>query len=654
MSREKVAAHWGDHDFTDELARIHWMGSPVVRAYLNQRVSGCYDEDWLTWAWRRHVVPRLGSRRREGLRVLVLGCGEGWLERVIAGRPEVARIDACDVSEGAVAGAEAQARRAGLAGKIRYHVVDLDHEPPPGGTYDLAIAHSVLHHVERLEYAFPELARALRPGGLLIVNEYVGPSRFQFSGEQMTAINDVLARLPRRLRLSSMMGGAPFPHKELPTEAEMIAVDPSESVRSAELPALLRTWFNVVEEVPYGGTVLQHLLYDVVQNFDPADLRDARLLGVICLIEAALLETGELPSDYLVAVAEPRRDVAAPGPSAPSPVAVGEPGRVAPAVPVRAVVAHVRGATPPPAPRLRIHSRPDRALRHGVDLPPLTRHLHRLATGNPATDWTTWVLAGEAAGPPSGRALVVEEPPAWLELAVATVPTVTAVDVVVPSFDEGGRLLLALRRAGRDAPEAARPAAELELAAGAYGAIFTNGWLGRAPDRRGLARRLGAALAPSGLWIGDEWLGPPDGRTSAVTLGYARRLAELLQPPGAPPAGLRERLRARLVDLEHEGVRRRLGPPAPPLAELLGPELEVVVHRPTGGALLQRVLGTALDPAAGALDAAAGEGDAASADAREADLAFVALAAYLEERLTRAGVVGDEYACFVARRRTGC
>jgi len=658
MSREKVAAHWGDHAVTDELARVHWMGSPVVRAYLNQRVSGRPDGDWLTWAWHRHVVPRLVRRRRAGLRVLVLGCGEGWLERAIAGRPEIASIDACDVADGAVATAEEAARRAGLADRVRYHVVDLDDEPPPGGPYDLAIAHSVLHHVENLELAFPALARSLVPNGLLLFNEYVGPRRFQFTREQLAAMNHALARLPRRLRLSWMMRdpsrpeGVAFPYKEVPTEAEMLAVDPSEAVRSDELPGFLRAWFEVVEEVDYGGSLLHHLLYDVVQNFDPADLRDARLLGLLCLLEAALLATGELPSDYLVAVAVPRRAERRRAPDDRGAARARPPAaRVPPAVPVRRVVEHERGETPPPAPRLRIHSRPDRGLRHGVDLPPLRRHLDRLATGNPDTDWTTWVLAGEAAGPPAGRALVLRAPSAWLEPAVAALPAVPAVDVLVPAFDVRGRLTLALRASGGGAPGPPRLVHELAVERGAYGVIFTQGWLGRAPDRRGLARRLADALEPGGLWVGDEWLGPPDGRTTAATLGYARRIAELLQPPGAPPAGLAERLRARLVDLEHE-LRRRLGPPAPPLAELLGPELELLVHRPTGGALLQRALATALDPAAGALDAAAGD-EPAGSRGREADHAFVDLAAYLEERLTRAGAIDDEYACFVARRRPG-
>jgi SAM-dependent methyltransferase len=303
LSRERVSAHWGDAERNARLAEIHWMGSPVVRAYLNRLASGDPQSDWLGWAFDRWV-------RGRGLEVLVLGCGEGWLERSIAGRPEIRGIDACDVAAEAVETAAATAREAGLD-RLRYHVVDLNHEPlprpPGGGAYDLVIAHSVLHHVENLERCYRQIEAALIPGGLLLVNEYVGPRRFQFTDRQIEVIDGVLARLPAALRKSAVTGGV-YPRKPRPSEAEMIATDPSEAVRSDEVERFTRRFFEVLEEVDYGGTVLHHLLYDVVQNFTPGEPRHDRLLSAICLVEEALIGEGLLPSDFALAVARrPRR-----------------------------------------------------------------------------------------------------------------------------------------------------------------------------------------------------------------------------------------------------------------------------------------------------------------------------------------------------------
>ncbi|HMB54894.1 MAG TPA: hypothetical protein VKU40_16365, partial [Thermoanaerobaculia bacterium] len=168
----------------------------------------------------------------------------------------------------------------------------------------------------------------------------------------------------------------------------------------------------------------------------------------------------------------------------------------------------------------------------------------------------------------------------------------------------------------------------------------SDGWIGLAGDPAGSARgemagRLVAALAPGGLLVGNEWLGPVDGRAAPRTLRYARRLASLLAPAGAPAAGWKDHLRTLLVDLQHGVWRQRLGPPVVALERLLGRPMSTLVERPTGGALLQRVLATAaerLDPA------------------NEVDLAWVDLACYLEERLTRAGAIESEYTCFVAEK----
>lgn len=57
----------------------------------------------------------------------------------------------------------------------------------------------------------------------------------------------------------------------------MIANDPSEAVRSADLLPMMEGRFEILERKNLGGTILMHLLYDIVQNFrwdDPHERRD--------------------------------------------------------------------------------------------------------------------------------------------------------------------------------------------------------------------------------------------------------------------------------------------------------------------------------------------------------------------------------------------
>jgi len=274
---------WNDAEHAAHLARATWMAHTAVLMHLNERATGDPARDWLSsWAHRWFVG--------DGLRVLVLGCGEGWLERAVAQWPFVARIEAVDFAEVAVARAREAAR--GID-KITYGVVDLNRDELPRATYDVVLAHSVLHHVENLEHAYAQIERAMRPEATLIVNEYAGPARFQYSDEVLAIMNALLQCMGQRARTR-------------PTVEEMMANDPTEAVRSHELVAFTERTFEVLERKNIGGTILQHLLYEIVQDYRFEVPRERAIVEILCTIEAMLVDTGRIPCDYVILAARKR------------------------------------------------------------------------------------------------------------------------------------------------------------------------------------------------------------------------------------------------------------------------------------------------------------------------------------------------------------
>ena len=275
---------WNDAHFTDRLAHANWMAHTSVLMYLNERATGDPARDWLSsWAHRYFAG--------DNLRVLVLGCGEGWLERALAQWPFVARIDAVDFAADAVSRAREAAR--GIA-KIEYGVVDLNRDVLPLDTYDVVVAHSVLHHVENLEHAFTQIERTMRANATLVVNEYVGPDRFQYSDGVLEIMNALLQCIrPGEIRTR-------------PTVEEMIANDPTEAVRASELPEFIAQRFEVLERKNLGGTILQHLLYDIVQDYRFEVPRERGLIEMLCTIEAMLIDRKRIPSDFALFAARKR------------------------------------------------------------------------------------------------------------------------------------------------------------------------------------------------------------------------------------------------------------------------------------------------------------------------------------------------------------
>ncbi|MEU1122623.1 class I SAM-dependent methyltransferase [Streptomyces sp. NPDC005899] len=114
------------------------------------------DENLVSWLDRGLLTPG---------RALDLGCGPGRNALYLASRGF--RVDAVDLSPGAVAWAGERAREAGA--DIRFHCGDAFAEGMPGGPYDLIHDSGCFHHLpphRRISY-LSLVERVLAPGGHL-------------------------------------------------------------------------------------------------------------------------------------------------------------------------------------------------------------------------------------------------------------------------------------------------------------------------------------------------------------------------------------------------------------------------------------------------------------------------------------------------------
>jgi SAM-dependent methyltransferase len=300
--QSKVNEVWSkDAEQRAEEQGWYWMAHPMVLARVNRLISGDPGCD----AYGR--LERLYRERRWALpiqRAVSLGCGFGNLERDLAARGLVKRIAAYDLAEGAVAQARRLADEAGLSG-IDYAVADLNALRLEPGSADAVFAHSAVHHVRDLEHLYDAVRAALRPRGVFHLHEFVGPTRFQWTDAQLRLVNDFMDALPPRLR--RLPDGSPKGAMRRPTVDEMIAADPTEAVRSAELVAALDPFFKVVEERRTGGALLHLALGDIAQNFDPDSAEDRAILLELFALEDRAMADGTIGSDFAVLTAVPRR-----------------------------------------------------------------------------------------------------------------------------------------------------------------------------------------------------------------------------------------------------------------------------------------------------------------------------------------------------------
>lgn len=295
-----AAEFWSEQAGTWDLGGgRHWTELQQVQEIINERVSGEPNVNPYLYLLRTRLAGCLPVRS-----ALTVGCGSGELERGFAPLGLATEHVGLDVAPGAIARAEAAAREAGLT-QVRYHVADANTVRLEPGSFDVVFGVYSVHHVENLEHLFEQVALALRPEGFLFLNEFVGPTRFQWTDRQLEVVNGLLSSLPEEMRVS-LVDGRPKRSVRRPTIAEMIATDPSEAVKSGELLEVASKFFEILEIRPYGGTVLHLLLDDIAGRFQRPEPWARQLLASIAEVEWALIASGDLPSDFAVVVAKPR------------------------------------------------------------------------------------------------------------------------------------------------------------------------------------------------------------------------------------------------------------------------------------------------------------------------------------------------------------
>jgi hypothetical protein len=110
------------------------------------------------------------------------------------------------------------------------------------------------------------ISKALKPNGYLVLNEYVGKNRLQFSKEQVRKMNRLLAVIPDQYRtryLTNQLKKKVY----APGLLRMIISDPSEAVESETIRPNIHNYFSVLEERKIGGDLLMMVLKDISHHF---------------------------------------------------------------------------------------------------------------------------------------------------------------------------------------------------------------------------------------------------------------------------------------------------------------------------------------------------------------------------------------------------
>jgi len=129
------------------------MNNPLRAAHQHHREA----------AWFR----RLAGGSLAGAHVLEVGCGRGVGSEVLLKRLGAARVTAFDIDESMVE----LARRRLIGHPVELSVGDACAIEQPAASVDAVMDFGIIHHVPDWQQAVSEIARVLRPGGLVLFEE---------------------------------------------------------------------------------------------------------------------------------------------------------------------------------------------------------------------------------------------------------------------------------------------------------------------------------------------------------------------------------------------------------------------------------------------------------------------------------------------------
>jgi SAM-dependent methyltransferase len=243
---EQVGVFW---DSESKKEAVYWTEHGAVRQYANELITGV---DWLFPL----SALKAGWANRAWPKAVSIGCGTGNLERALREMNICREVTGYDVSRESIREAKKLARAERYSG-LKYRIADANTLTLKPRSITAAFFHGSLHHIDNVDGVLDQVDAALQPGGFVYIDDYVGPSRDEWSDDHLTEVKAAWEEYPEEMRL-------------WPVNPPLDYRDPSEMIRSSRILPALREKFEIIHYKPYWG----NFIFPLFCTLDGAALRE--------------------------------------------------------------------------------------------------------------------------------------------------------------------------------------------------------------------------------------------------------------------------------------------------------------------------------------------------------------------------------------------
>lgn len=270
-----------------------WWIIPAVHERWNKMISGNSKENYISFFANNFL------KNKKKLKLISFGSGNCSAEIELANYGVFEEIVCVDIAMNQLNEAREIAKSHNL-NYMKFLCQDANSVDISSNYYDIVFFQASLHHLNNIK-SFTEnsIMRVLKDKGLLVISEYVGPTRLQFPKTQIKKINEGLNLIPKKYKtryLSNLSKKKYYGSGIL----RMILADPSECIDSESILPSIYSHFEKLIEKPFGGNILMTVLKDISHHFLELNDEKSQILSELFDFEDNYLKTHS--SDFIFGV----------------------------------------------------------------------------------------------------------------------------------------------------------------------------------------------------------------------------------------------------------------------------------------------------------------------------------------------------------------
>jgi ubiquinone/menaquinone biosynthesis C-methylase UbiE len=290
-NQEKVELAWSH----TETAPDKWWFVPQIVKRWNYMITGNEEIHYT-----KYFVEKYLSAKND-YHGFSFACGTGAREIEWARTRKFILISGFDLSKQRIEKAKGVVVGEHLENILNFSIGDARTIRLKENYFDVYFGEQSVHHFSPLEKTFLRIKKYVKPDGLLLINEFVGPERFQWTDEQVKYSNQLLKSIPDSHK-TYWQSSRRKTKVYKPGRLRMILNDPSEAIESSRILHLLDKHFERLELRNYGGTILHLVMDGIAHNFLNEDEETKSILKRCFDYEDDLINSGKLKSDFIFAV----------------------------------------------------------------------------------------------------------------------------------------------------------------------------------------------------------------------------------------------------------------------------------------------------------------------------------------------------------------